>query len=508
MINLLLVEDHDLDREAIRRALHHADLDIALDEATCLDCARRQLGEKRYDCVLSDLTLPDGEGLELLPVASDAAFVVLTGAVDDRRGKEALTHGAQDYLLKDRLDPYWLGRSLNYAIERKRLQVLQREVEHQNRLASLGQLAASVAHEINNPTAFVAANLETIRMALERSCIEPSSFADAAHELITCVEESRHGTERIASIVRQLQSFARGPDEAEPMADVDIADVIDWAVALTKSQLQQVARLHVEVNTGGARFAGRPGRLSQVMTNLLINAADAVASMPSREPRIEVSARTEADEIVVTVDDAGPGLPDTMKEKAMRPFFTTKAPGRGTGLGLSVAHEIVHEHGGTLKLHDSHLGGLCVEVSLPIRKVVAAPTSPPIEAVPSMDSPMTLLLIDDEVGVRRAYTRLLHPHVVHAFTATQALAWVSEPGNAARVDAVICDVMMPDLDGPAVYNIMAREHPRLAARFIFCSGAPMPASGDDVSPLQHRVLLKPISRDALLAAVQRLVATT
>lgn len=507
MIHLLLVEDHELDREAIRRALQRADLDISLDEATCLDCARRQLEEKRYDCVLSDLTLPDGEGLELLSVASDAAFVVLTGAVDDRRGKEALTHGAQDYLLKDRLDPYWLGRSLNYAIERKRLQVLQREVEHQNRLASLGQLAASVAHEINNPTAFVAANLETMRMALEASGSEEGRLAGAVHELMTCVEESRHGTDRIASIVRQLQNFARGPDDAEPMVDVDIAEVIDWAVALTKSQIQKVCRLEVDVNIGGARFAGRPGRLSQVMTNLLINAADAVSSAPTTDASIKVSAWTEAERIVFTVDDAGPGLPDKMKERAMRPFFTTKAPGRGTGLGLSVAHEIVSEHGGTLKLEDSALGGLRVEVSLPMKKALPAPTSRPVEAVPATDEPLTLLLIDDEVGVRRAYKRLLHPHVVHAFTATEALAWVSEPDQAATIDAVICDVVMPDIAGPAVYEIMAREHPRLAARFIFCSGGPIqPEEG--VSPLEHRVLLKPISRDALLAAVQRLVLTT
>ncbi|MEM9194424.1 MAG: response regulator [Myxococcota bacterium] len=502
--SLLLVEDDDLDRAVIHRALTDSGLSVEIDEASTVAEAREALSTKTYHCILSDLSLPDGEGVELIPLAASSAFVVLTGTADERV-RAVLDQGAQDYLLKDRMEPYWLGRAIEYAVERKRLQLFQREAEHQDRLASLGQLAASVAHEINNPTAFVAANIELIESWTRQ--IEGDELRK--EETLQALSDCASGLERIARIVRQLRSFARHPSEIEPVAKITVADVANWSAALTRTQVAHVARFERDIAEDGHAFAGRPGRLSQVLTNLIINASQAVSGAAGRAV-VRLTAKTTERHAVFLIEDSGPGLTEEMKKQVFRPFFTTKPAGQGTGLGLPVAREIVREHGGELTLLDSPLGGLKAVVRIPLANGLTPIQVTGDGSVDSPTSPLSLLVVDDEPALRRAYARLLRPHRVTAFDAPEALEWLADEENAASIDAVICDVMMPDLDGRAVYEAAKNVAPRLADRFVFCSGGVFRSDLKDFlrSLPGSPVLLKPVNRDAILAAVARVLDLT
>ncbi|MEO0322377.1 MAG: response regulator [Myxococcota bacterium] len=504
-LRILLVEDDEVDREAVLRAIREGDGDLEVTAVDTLRGARLHLASHAVDCVLADLALPDGEGLELVAAAGEAPVVVLTGG-SETRAPEALGRGAQDYLIKEQLDAYWLRRSVHYAIERKRLSTLTRQTEHKDRLASLGHLAASIAHEINNPIAFVSANVATLaRWAREQGQGAPR--AERSSETLQMLEDSAAGLERVAAIVAQMRSFGRQSDDHEPEVPSTLADVADWSVALTRTRIAHVGELELETAPGAGPFWGRPGRMAQVLTNLLVNAVQAAEEGQGRA-RIRVRVVQDGLRSIVEVHDSGPGLPPELRERVFAPFFTTKPPGVGTGLGLAVSRGIVEAHGGALTLRESPLGGVCAVVDLPMRSAASAEARSSLrapEARTHAEPAMTLLVIDDEPALRRAFVRMLRPHVVHAMDAAPALEWLRTSGMADRLDGVVCDVMMPALNGKNVHQTILHEHPRLAGRFVFCSGGTFqPDLARYLAASEVPVLLKPVSRETLLTTLARL----
>lgn len=501
MIKLLLVEDDELDRELIRRTLKGSRLETTLIEAGSLEQACHILTLDAFDCILSDLSLPDGDGLELLSRAATAAFVVLTGS-SDARAKVALDQGAQEYLLKDRIESYWLARAIEHAIERKRLQLFVQQSEHHQRLASLGQLAASVAHEINNPLAFVRANLSYIQQQTDH---QPALSPSLLHELPELLKDSLTGLERISHIVQQMQTFATRQDDHRDTTTIDLRDVADWAIALTRTRIQHQARFIWTRPGPIPLIIGRSGQLAQVLTNLLLNAAQATEHLHA--PTIKLSLSYNDDGIYFFVDDSGPGLSPALKLRVLDPFFTTKAIGKGTGLGLSISQEIVHAHHGQLSLHDSDLGGLRVELFIPfdtgLTLNAAAASSPP-NLVPTA---LNLLVIDDEPALLRAYTRMLKPNYVTAFDGAAALEWLNNAENASTLDVIICDIMMPELNGMELYELVVQRHPRLARRVIFSSGGVF--QQDIIQFLEAHpelpLIEKPMKKAALLDLISKVV---
>ena len=213
------------------------------------------------------------------------------------------------------------------------------------RLATLGQLAAGVAHEINNPLAYLKANLGYIReLSLEQ--LPPADREDVAEVL----DESRTGLERIAEIVGALRLYAR--DDEETLSG-DVSGAVAEAAQLASVRLRGVAELDTEVLPGLPAVPMSQGRLAQVLVNLLLNAADAVVDRPGAG---WVSLRAEAvkggERVRITVEDDGVGLTPDVKARLFRPFFTTKPPGQGTGLGLALAEEMVGRAGGTVGASD------------------------------------------------------------------------------------------------------------------------------------------------------------
>jgi len=243
--------------------------------------------------------------------------------------------------------------------ERERLHMLEAERRAllSERLALIGQLAAGVAHEINNPMAYVKANNEFVREQV--AGLEPVD-----REVLAALTESQTGIQRVQDIVSMLLAFARTePDTLEPVL---LGPLVEDTVRLASAGHGGEVAVRVDLRNGEVGVLGNRQQLSQVLVNLLLNAADAVALNPPERPgRIQVAAGVELGRVRIVVEDNGPGIPPAMLSKVFDPFYTTKPPGKGTGLGLTVAREYTERFGGTLTVENAQPNGARFVVELP-----------------------------------------------------------------------------------------------------------------------------------------------
>ncbi len=250
-----------------------------------------------------------------------------------------------------------------------------------DRLASLGTLVASVAHEVNNPITYVLGNLgelERLTAAMREAilshrgdCRDPLASAQAElkiqqagglellDELFADVCE---GAMRIRDLVRDLLSLSRPPERVTD--PVNVHEILDSTLRLASRQIAQVATL--EVAYGATRLVpGDRARLGGVFLNLIRNAVHACQPPDPEQQRICVSTRDEGERVVIEVRDSGVGIPPEQRERVFEPFFTTKDPGEGTGLGLFISRRIVEEHRGSLGFRDAGERGTIFAVELP-----------------------------------------------------------------------------------------------------------------------------------------------
>jgi len=227
---------------------------------------------------------------------------------------------------------------------------LEAELAHSDRLASVGRLAAGVAHEIGNPVTGIASLAQNLRHEDDPTVIGES------------VEEIIDQTRRISDILRTLKSFSRGSRHLQQRETFALSDAVDEAIHLLRLTHKHDGIRFEGSCPAGIVLTGNRQELSQVLVNLLSNAAD--ASKPG--DRVDLLARANAGEAIIEVMDQGQGIPDELRETIFEPFYTTKPTGQGTGLGLSLAYKIIEDHGGTLTI-DSQTGlGTRVIVTLPV----------------------------------------------------------------------------------------------------------------------------------------------
>ena len=262
---------------------------------------------------------------------------------------------------------YAHGRLLQDKLrhERERAETMRQLAESEQRrgrferLALVGQLAAGVAHEINNPLAFVSANLHHLEELRARG------EACSPQELAAIHRETLEGVERIHQIVRDLKSFAR--DDSGDGEICSTAEVVAEALRLGRSKLNGAVRVIDEVPSQLALVRFGRGRFVQVVLNLLTNAVDAMAASGAPRGReIRIGAKEHADTVILHVEDNGPGIPEGVLERMFEPFFTTKPPGVGTGLGLALCREYVERVGGTITAENKEGGGARFIVTLPV----------------------------------------------------------------------------------------------------------------------------------------------
>jgi signal transduction histidine kinase/CheY-like chemotaxis protein len=346
--------------------------------------------------------------------------------------------------------------------ERKKLDDETRDLYHQllqaEKMAALGQTISGVAHELNNP-------LATILSWAERLSQKHAADDTIRRGLETILNES----ERAARIVRNLLTFARKRQTTRAM--VDINHVVRETLAL-RAYDQRLSNIGVL----DALAAGLPQvfadgyQVQQVLLNLIINAEQAMLSAHGRGVLV-VRSWHEADRetVILEINDDGPGIPEDVQPKIFDPFFTTKEVGQGTGLGLTVAYAIVHEHGGRIRLESRPQRGASFFVELPVNGKLSPTIAPrPITPVRAAAG-ASVLLVEDESPLARAVMDALADEGYVADWASdgeQALARVTEK----PYDLVICDLKMPRRDGIAFYRGLAESVPTLSKHVIFVTG--------------------------------------
>jgi signal transduction histidine kinase len=244
---------------------------------------------------------------------------------------------------------------------------LQAKLMMTDRLVAMGQLAAGIAHEIRNPLNYVTGNIDLIKMEIDGVRTKRPDLHSELASTQQMLAEAEHGARRIKGIVDDMQTFSRAGDVHKA---AKVQEVIASSLNIAAGEIRNHAKIIQEIDAV-ADVALDPGRLGQVILNLLINAAHATAER-AKEGTIRVSARQEGARVVIAVSDSGSGMPPEVKARLFEPFFTTKPEGQGTGLGLSICHSIVSEAGGEITVDSEPGRGTTFSVSLP----AAAP--PPV----------------------------------------------------------------------------------------------------------------------------------
>jgi two-component system cell cycle sensor histidine kinase/response regulator CckA len=366
----------------------------------------------------------------------------------------------------------------------------ERHVVEADRLVVLGSLAAGVAHEISN--ALTGARLMVGRLlTLELSQRPPTPLQEHRIEMLQEVRESFSRVERIVSGLRRLSSV----DADEPLVAVDLAEVLDSVARVASHEIAHRARLACDYGPV-PQVLGRRGQLEQLFLNLLINAVQAIPEGSAHENTIRLVTRTDvAGRIVVEVVDTGEGILPENLPRIFDPFFTTKPPSRGFGLGLSVARDIVESLGGEIAAESAGPRGTTLRVVLPpmssapvpVPRPAARPHVPhvpharpiagqvarveeprwPVGEARAKGMPVRLLVVDDDPMVARAISFALDYEVVLASSGREAQQIL---GSDRRFDAVLCDLMMPEVTGMDLFDAIARTDPELAGRFVFMTG--------------------------------------
>lgn len=381
-----------------------------------------------------------------------------------------------------------LAAQVLLALENVRL---VRQMVYTDRLATIGQLAASVAHEINNPAACVISNHGLLHESLDQLARLPAFASGGQSKLLAELRESlaaaEHGAARIGDIVRDMSSLSR--KDGGVRSRVDLNEVIRSALRLTAMQLRRRAKVVTQLGND-VEVMGLAGPLSQVLVNLFANAAQAMEEMG----QITVTSRREGDQVLVTVADTGSGIAAEVLPRIFEAFFTTKGPGVGTGLGLSISREIVRSHGGEITVESARGKGTTFRLSFP----AATPAEQP-----AVRRRLRILFIDDDDALLTAYERSFgekHDVVLACDGETALRILAKDP----HFDLVACDMRMPGLDGMEVFERARQAHAELERRFVFISGS---LAQEDVQAflrtVQNQALEKPYHLKSFKELVER-----
>ncbi len=457
---------------------------------------------------------------ELLETHDDQRLIqhVLDGLSDPNEFLARVTHlyahpdevASEEVLLKDgrtferysgpvrgagrELGRIWCFRDIS---ERKKIES-ERAVLTE-RLTSIGRVAASVGHEINNPLSYVMANVDHIAEALS----EPETLEAARGPLVEVAGEARSGLARIRVIVRDLQTLTRSDEET--LGPVDVCGVLDRSIQIAGNQLRHRARVVRDYQPVGDVW-GNEARLGQVFLNLMLNAAQAIPEGQANKNFVTVRLRQDGEHVVVEILDTGSGIEEANLQRIFDPFFTTKPVGSGTGLGLSICKGIIERHQGTISVRSRRGEGTCFTVGLPASRTFES-TGSVVTAVKASRPRRKILIIDDEPNIASALSRMMRKsHDVESMS--QGAAALTRLKQGETFDVIFCDVMMPDVTGLDIHAELTSFRPELAQRLVFMTGG---AFTDQAIAYLAKVpnfsIEKPFTRVSMEAAIDRVLTS-
>lgn len=484
---------HGYDIEQLRRVTFPLDLvrdsvlegsrEVQVDGFTRWD--ERYLGSETYATLLEHGALTEIRRALVTAILVDGRFYG-TLVLDNLHNHAPFPPEAETLAL---LFAEQAGTLIEQAQLIERLRQTSTMLIEAEKLASLGRFIASIAHEINNPLTAVLGYADFL------------AAGDLDPEAQSLLAQLRDGAERVRTIVRNLQIFAR--QQRSGLTQVSLNLLIEQTLTLKRGDfsLDQIT-VSTELGDLPSTWADA-GQLGQVLLNLLVNAQHALRGRPL--PRT-IKLRTWAEpgpRLLLSVCDNGPGIPPELGERIFEPFFTTKPAGQGTGLGLSICQGIVTAHGGHIRAEPAPGGGTCMVIELPWRSTPTAPA--PAPATPTSASAVVprgqqILLVEDDpavVGVVRA-----------ALARENRLVIAGNGAEALRLamgeiyDLVLCDMKMPAMDGPTFYRHLADARPDLARRLLFISGDTSSAATRAFLEAARRPLLpKPFTPEELYTAI-------
>jgi PAS domain S-box-containing protein len=384
-------------------------------------------------------------------------------------------------------------RDLTQQKEAAREIARQRDRLYQSeKLSALGALLAGVAHELNNPLSIVVGQA----LMLEE---------DGGGELAQRAARIRTAAERCGRIVKSFLAMARqhGP-EKKP---VDLNQTVRAALELVGYGIRSAG---IKVTADLARnlptFSADPDQLGQLITNLILNAQQALKDAPQpRGLRIQTRYKSAQSQIRLVISDNGPGVPRNLRSRVFEPFFTTKPVGSGTGIGLSICHAIVSAHGGSIEVDETPGGGATFRIRLPVVGVVEPKVPALAEAVPEI-ARRRALVVDDEPDIAELIAEMLTRDGFAVGVATSCEEAMAELRRRSY-DLVLSDVRMPELDGPAFLRRLQNDWPALAERLIFVTGDTLGLGpGTALDKLGRPVIEKPISPEEMRRVIRATLA--
>jgi PAS domain S-box-containing protein len=369
-----------------------------------------------------------------------------------------------------------------------------------DRMLTVGTLAAGVAHEINNPLAYVAANLETLARELP-GLLAHAHGRTARADLSGLVADARDGVARVSTIVGDLRALARPDDDVR--GPVDVARVLASSIKMAHNELRHRARIVENYEPDLPPVQANASRLGQVFLNLLLNAAQAMAvgRADQNQLRVHAAASPVGDHVRVEIEDTGVGIPTSIIRRIFDPFFTTKAPGGGMGLGLAISHQIVRELDGQITVTSRPGHGSTFRVVLPVAAAQPKVDAPAVAPARTLDA--RVLFVDDEEAVGRSVRALLEEdHDVVAVTKASAALDLLAAGE--RFDVIVCDLMMPEITGIEFYERLTAADQQ---RTIFVTGGAFTTHAREFLVRSERPTLdKPFSEHGIRSAIERIVA--
>lgn len=371
----------------------------------------------------------------------------------------------------------------------------QEALQQSEKMAALGGLLAGVAHELNNPLSVVVGQATLLSEGTDEPKVK------------TRAEKIFKAADRCARIVKSFLAMARRkPPE---MKATDLNAIINASLELLGYQFRNAnVIVTLELDPALPEVRGDSDHLMQVFTNLAMNAVQALQEWPGKHA-LTIRTRAVNGEIVTTIADSGPGIPLDLRVKIFEPFFTTRAATGGTGVGLALCVGIIENHDGKIKVEDTTGGGATFVVTLPI---ATAATTSSVAPSPSVTknaddihhaNTLRLLIVDDELELAQTLADLLEPEGYQITLAING-AIAIEKLRGQTYDAIISDLRMPVMDGPAMYDEMARSLPQYLNKIIYVTGDTLSVH---VNEFLRRVSAPVIEKPYRLIDVKNALAT-
>lgn len=430
------------------------------------------------DLILSDFSLPAFDGLSAAEIVRAGwpgmPLIFVSGTLGEERAVDSLKSGATDYVLKERLTRLVpaVRRAMQEVEERTERRRLEAQFIEAQKMEVIGQLAGGVAHDFNNILAVIMGYSELITADLEAE-INPDN------PLRKYAEEIRHAAERAAGLTRQLLVFSRKQtvqsvviDLNDVVADLDqmLRRLIDENIQMTMVPGKQIGRINAD-----------PGYIGQVLMNLVVNARDAmpnggkltIATDNARLNADPAGAHAQAmpsDHVMLSVSDTGTGMTDDVKAHLFEAFFTTKLPGKGTGLGLATCQTIVQQCGGHIDVFSELGNGTTFKIYFPLVDEPVDQDTKFIKAGPLPRGTETLLVVEDDPSVRHLACEILVGQGYEVLSASngQDGLHVAREHIGSPIRLVVTDVIMPLMSGKVMAEWLKTTYPDL--KILFTSG--------------------------------------